>query len=249
MCQATPQWSQGDYHERVAMARMGIDADMTPQDETLTQVTLGRRVAESLRSDILFGRLQPGTRLAQQQLCERFGISRMPVRDALRQLTYEGYLERDSGRHCVVARMSRQDIIDTFLAEGLLHGFAARRVAETATPEQFKELERRHEEMSRAQHDVHAFATLNWDFHRKINLIANSRKVIGALKTLAASMPRDFVTEFPDWVPKANDEHDAIIRAMVRRNGKRTEALMREHIGGTGYEIADYLETKGVALD
>lgn len=226
----------------------GTDPVLQP-DETLTQVTLGRRVAESLRSDILFGRLQPGTRLAQHQICQRFGISRMPVRDALRQLTYEGYLIRDAGRHCVVARMSRQDIVDTFTAEGMLHGFAARRVAEAASDQDLRELEAHHERMSASVGNVHDFATLNWEFHRRINRMANSRRVIAALKALATAMPRDFVSEFPEWVPVADAEHQAIVEAMLRRDGPLTETLMRDHIGGTGYEIADYLERKGVALD
>lgn len=227
-----------------------IGLDQAPaRDETLTQVSLGRRVAESLRSDILFGRLRPGSRLAQQQLCERFGISRMPVRDALRQLTYEGYLIRDAGRHCVVARMSRQDIVDAFIAEGLLHGFAARRVAESATDEQLAELEARQAIMAASMDDVHEFARLNWEFHRRINLIANSRKVTAALRTLTMALPRDFVTEFPEWVPSANGEHEAIAVAIMRRDGRQAEKLMRDHISSTGLEIAGYLERKGVALD
>lgn len=234
-----------------AVSLMGLaDTDADAQrDETLTQVTLGRRVAESLRSDILFGRLQPGTRLAQHQICQRFGISRMPVRDALRQLTYEGYLIRDAGRHCIVARMSRQDIVDTFTAEGMLHGFAARRVAEAASAEELRELEERHIRMSARVDKVHEFAALNWDFHRRINLMANSRRVVAALKALATTMPRDFVSEFPEWVPAADAQHAAIVEAMLRRDGALTESLMRDHIGSAGYKIADYLERKGVALD
>lgn len=225
---------------------LGLDS---PNFESLAQVTLGRRVAEAIRADILFGRLEPGTRLAQQQLCERFGISRMPVRDALRQLTYEGYLLRDSGRHCVVARMSRQDIIDTFELEGLLHGFAAARVAHISSDEELQQLSDLHEHMSQSVADVHRFASLNWEFHRRINQMANSRKVIAALKTLAMAMPRDFVTEFPEWVPQANEEHAHIVSALVARKSAEAQGLVREHIGSSGIRIANYLETKGVALD
>lgn len=216
--------------------------------DLMERVTLGRRIAEVIRADILFGRIQPGTRLAQQHLCERFGVSRMPVRDALRQLIYEGYLVRDSGRHCLVAHLRRQDIIDTFAVEGMLHGFAARRVAETASPDQLDELERQHHAMVASEHDLHQFATMNWAFHRRINTLAQSRKLIAAIKTLAMAMPRDFVTEFPEWVPTANAEHEAIVAAFQARDGSAVEALMHEHVGQTGVKIADYLERKGVSL-
>lgn len=216
--------------------------------DLVERVTLGRRVAEVIRADILFGRLQPGSRLAQQQLCERFGVSRMPVRDALRQLIYEGYLMRDSGRHCYVAHLRRQDIIDTFAVEGMLHGFAARRVAETASKEKLDELENQHEAMVACEHDLHQFATKNWAFHRNINSLADSRKLVAAIKTLAMALPRDFVTEFPEWVPTANAEHAAIVAAFQARDGSTVEDLMREHVGQTGVKIADYLERKGVSL-
>ena len=216
--------------------------------ELMERVTLGRRVAEVIRADILFGRIQPGARLAQQQLCERFGVSRMPVRDALRQLIYEGYLVRDSGRHCFVAHLRRQDIIDTFAVEGMLHGFAARRVAETATTAQLDELHSQHEAMVACEHDLHQFATRNWAFHRQINTLADSRKLVAAIKTLAMALPRDFVTEFPEWVPTANAEHAAIVTAFQARDSAVVDELMREHVGQTGVRIADYLERKGVSL-
>jgi DNA-binding GntR family transcriptional regulator len=219
-----------------------------PLKHTLTQVTLGRRVAEAIRGDILFGRLDPGTRLAQQQLCERFGVSRMPVRDALRQLTFEGYLVHDSGRHCLVATMSRQDIIDTFDVEGMLHGFAARRLTEIASDEQLQQLRQLHLEMDENQEDVHKFGALNWNFHRQINQMSNSRKVIAALRTLAMALPRDFVVEFPEWVPGSNAEHAEIVKALVKRDGAKSESLMRAHVGRTGVSIAEYLERKGVEL-
>jgi DNA-binding GntR family transcriptional regulator len=216
--------------------------------EILTQVSLGRRVAEAIRGDILFGRMSPGTRLSQQQLCDRFGVSRMPVRDALRQLTSEGYLETDSGRHCLVATMGRQDILDTFAIEGMLHSLATSRVTTMASNSQLQELEQRQHDMHAAEDDVHNYAAMNWQFHRRINQMSNSRKVIAALKVLAMAMPRDFVVEFPEWVPSSNAEHEEIVKAMLARDGLRAGNLMREHISRSGILIVDYLERKDVFL-
>jgi DNA-binding GntR family transcriptional regulator len=228
---------------------MNVSLDHSePVKDTLTQVTLGRRVAEAIRGDILFGRLKPGARLAQQQLCDRFGVSRMPVRDALRQLTFEGYLVHDSGRHCLVATMSRQDIVDTFEVEGMLHGFAARRLTEIASDKELQELRRCHWEMDEAQDDVYKYGALNWHFHRRINQMSKSRKVVAALKTLAMAMPRDFVVEFPEWVPGSNAEHGEIVEALSKRDGALSESLLRAHVSRTGVSIAEYLERKGVAL-
>ena len=74
----------------------------------LARARFGSQIAEALRNDILFGRVESGKRLSQVELCERFGTSRMPVRDALRQLTYEGFLIDDGKGHAVVAPVTRR---------------------------------------------------------------------------------------------------------------------------------------------
>ncbi len=214
----------------------------------LTRVSLSLMVSEVIRGDILYGRLQPGVRLAQQELSERFGVSRMPIRDALRQLTFEGYLVQDVGSRCRVATLSRQDIIDTFVVEGVLHGYAARRFTERATDEELADLQARHDEMDASQDDPEKYGALNWQFHRKINYLSNSRKVVAALKTIAMTMPRDFAVEFPEWVPGSNQEHAQIVAAMIQRDGAHVEGLMQKHIGVRGLEVVHYLESKGVEL-
>jgi DNA-binding GntR family transcriptional regulator len=145
--------------------------------------------------------------------------------------------------------MSKQDIMDTFSLEGMLHGFAARRVAEEHTPEQLQELLDRHEEMLSHSDDPRAMANLNWHFHRRINYMAGSRKLLVALKTVALAMPRDLVVEFPEWVPDANAEHALIIDAMRHGDADTVETVMREHVAVGGRTLVHYLESKGVALD
>lgn len=225
------------------------DTTLQGGSDKLARATLGRQIAEAIRRDIVFGRLEPGTKLAQQQVCERFGTSRMPVRDALRQLQYEGFLTSDDGRHSVVARMSRRDIEDTFLIEGMLHAFAIRRVVQDATEDEVAELVERHEEMVERADDLQAMAELNWHFHRRVNQMARSGKLVAALRTLALSIPRDFVVEFPDWVKRANDEHSQIVAAVTKRDADLAERLMRDHVASAGHDLVAYLELKGVDLE
>lgn len=219
------------------------------ETERLERSTLGSRIAEAIRRDILFGKLGAGTKLAQQQVCERFGTSRMPVRDALRQLAYEGFLVSDGVGHSIVAKMSRRDIEDSFLIEGQLHGLAARRVAENGDPEHIRELVERHEALVAASSDSQKAAELNWHLHRRINRMANSRKLVVALRTLAMSIPRDLFVEFPQWIERANQEHAEIVGAISAGHGERTADLMREHVAEAGRDLVRYLESKGVALD
>jgi DNA-binding GntR family transcriptional regulator len=105
------------------------------------------QIAAVLRRDILFGRLQTGTKRSQQELCNRFGTSRMPVRDALRELSYSGLLTQDDGGHAVVAPLKRTDVLDSFTIEGMLSGLAARKATALATEDQLQALEDPDEKM------------------------------------------------------------------------------------------------------
>lgn len=216
--------------------------------DRLDRSTLGRQIADAIRRDILLGRIDAGERLGQQQLCSRFGTSRMPVRDALRQLAYEGFVLSDGGRHAVVARMRRGDIEDTYAIEGTLHGFAARRVAETARDDEIADLRARHEEMVATESDIGRLADLNYAFHRRINQLADSRKLLAALRTLALNIPRDYLVQFPEWAQRTNREHAEIVAAFEARDGERVEELMRAHVADAGRYLVRYLEDSGVDL-
>jgi DNA-binding GntR family transcriptional regulator len=211
---------------------------------------LGNEVADALRRDILLGRLRPGVRLAQQRLCEQFGTSRMPVRDALRQLITEGLLLVDEGQHTVVAPLSRDDFVDAFQIEGILHGLAARRAASKMTPADWANLGTLHERMLRAaaEGDVVTMASTNWEFHRSINRLSGSRKLLAALRTVSLDIPRDFLLQLPDWVSKSNDDHAQVLTAMSERRLDDVELLMREHVIASGRGLMDHLEAEGLTL-
>ena len=146
---------------------------------------LGNQIADAIRRDILLGVIKPGTRMAQQQLCETFGTSRMPVRDALRVLTHEGLLVTDAGQHTIVAPLSRADLSDSFVIEGMLAGLAAERASRAASDEDLASLDTLHQAMISAAsaQDEAALAELNWSFHRSINRLSGSRKLLAAIKS------------------------------------------------------------------
>jgi DNA-binding GntR family transcriptional regulator len=214
--------------------------------------TLGSQIAHLIRQDILFGRLQAGKRLTQDQLCEVFGTSRMPVRDALRQLTSEGLLVRDGGQNtALVAQVRRNDIEDAFLLEGLVHGEAARRVAtQGATPGLDVMVDLHAEMLAAAERGNPApIADLNWQFHRQLNRMANSRKIIAALKVVSLHVPRDFLSQFPGKIGESNAQHAVVIDAIRKRDPYRAQAVMFEHVVDAGRTLVSYLEEQGLELD
>lgn len=231
------------------MAELAAPTDASTHK--LDRTTLGHQIAEVIRNDILFGRLAPGERVSQQMLCDRYGTSRMPVRDALRQLAYEGFITIDDKSHSIVAPFRRHDLADIYLIEGMLHGLATRRVTELADDAALVELRGYHDEMLAAEGagDPGRMAEVNWRFHRRLNQMANSPKLIAVLRTHTMSIPRGYIKELPHWMRRANDQHGAVVEAMVRGDAAKAEELMVDHVVDAGNDLLDYLESCGVAFD
>jgi DNA-binding GntR family transcriptional regulator len=232
----------------MATATDALDPAKPALHAGLQRDPLGSQIASLLRREIYLGRLRPGTRLGQQELCEQFGTSRMPVRDALRELVYDGLLVRDGARQVVVAPLHRADLLDSFQIEGMLNGMAAARATANATQEDFQRLEEFHGGMLRCagSGDYAEMARLNWQFHRYINRLAGSRKLLAALRVVSLDVPRDYLTQLPEWAQKSNREHEAIINAMKSHDSKGAEALMTRHLADSGTGLADYLASQGL---
>jgi DNA-binding GntR family transcriptional regulator len=218
--------------------------DLRPR---LERAPLGQQIANVIRNDILYGRLKPGERISQQQLCDRYGTSRMPVRDALRQLAYEGFILDDGNRHAVVAPFSRSDLEDIYLIEGMLHALATRRIVEQGSREDLDLLQDHHERMLKAAaaESTESMARINWSFHRSINKMSGSSKLIAVLRTHSLSIPRDYLLEFPQWIERANEQHEEILAAMWKGNAATAERLMRQHVVDAGKDLITYLEDRG----
>ena len=231
--------------------QMDEPASLRDREKQVHRSLLGNQIADALRRDILLGRVKAGTRLSQQQLCATYGTSRMPVRDGLRVLANEGLLVNDSGRHAIVAPLSRADMLDSYLIEGTLAGIAAERASANATDEDLESLYEQHRQMAAAagRADYAESARLNWGLHRTINRLAKSRKLLSAIKAVSLDLPRDFLIELPEWGQKSILEHEAILTSMTNRWHSQAGSLMTEHIVDSGRGLISYLESQGLELD
>ncbi|MGC0367036.1 DNA-binding GntR family transcriptional regulator [Rhodococcus sp. 27YEA15] len=212
---------------------------------------LGSQIADRLRRDVLAGVLLPGSRLSQNDLCKRFGTSRMPVRDALRSLLHEGLVNLDSARHIVVAPLSRKDLIDVFSIEAVLTGMAAERATARASTSDLDVLDRLHGKMLDADRDGRhdRMAELNWLFHRTINRLAGSRKLLLALRQVSIDLPRDFLNELPSWNNRSNLEHAQILCSMRARDSTAARLQMVAHVTESGSGLVDHLISRGIPLE
>ena len=147
-------------------------------------------VLSSLRAGILEGTFQAGERLIETELAEQLGTSRVPVRDALKELARERLVETHPFRGAVVATFSADDILEIYTLRGLLEGYAARLVAEKATDNDIEHLQRIHEELRAVadRADVTAMVSKDFEFHHEICRLSGNRRLREVWSTLASQV-------------------------------------------------------------
>ncbi len=197
-------------------------------------------IAERLRQEIQEGQLRAGEWIRQERIAQLFGVSQIPVREALKQLVAEGLVEHVPFRGVRVIQFSVEDIEDLYATRAVSEGRAARFAAARITASELKALERLHEQMLRCvtPRDLREYRELNRTFHLKIiaasgrpYLMRSLRQLWVAFPTMGwSNIPEVAVTSVPGRdVPDAA-EHEAILAALAARNGERAEEAVRSHI-------------------
>lgn len=196
-------------------------------------VSLADRVFEKLEGDILGGKYNRGDILTELKLCEELGVSRTPVREALRRLEQEHIIEF-SGKGSVVVGITRSDIEDIYAIRLRIEGLAAGGAAKNITPEGLKELREAIEfqEFYLMKSDADQIKALDSRFHEGIYRFCGSDILRDTLTPLhkKAQMMRKQSVEDRDRAAKSVTEHMAIYNAISEGNAELAEKLMFQHI-------------------
>ncbi|WP_319945148.1 GntR family transcriptional regulator [Nocardia macrotermitis] len=159
----------------------------TEQTATVLEWTrLRDEVCEQLRDRIIAGQFEPGHRLVERDLAEQFGVSRIPVREAIQTLITEGFVEVLSPRKIVVKRVSRRDVEELFGVREALETYAAREATLRADAAELRTLERLVEKARRATLSGHPdrISRANSEFHRHIIEMAGNQLLADLLRPL-----------------------------------------------------------------
>ncbi len=192
-------------------------------------------VMERLEHAIMSGELPAGSKLSEQALADAFGVSRGPLREAIRQLEGRKLVERIPYVGARVLALTPKDVLDIFIVREALEGMAARLVAETASDSELKELERiLSPHVGRKALDVDSYQrSPDLDFHYQIAIRSGNRKLIEFLCKDVYYLLRVFryqSTQQPGRLEQGVDEHSAIVNAIGARDPDGAEALMRLHL-------------------
>lgn len=199
--------------------------------------TLADRVFSRLQDDIVLGALPPGTKLGETELAARYGVSRGPLREAIRRLESRKLLERVPHVGTRVASLKASDLIEIYRVREALEGMAARLAAENMTNDDIaslRELLSRHEQQQDLKEDTAYFQREgDLDFHYRIIQGSHNRTLIDLLIGEIYHLVRMYRYQFSmtaNRPQKALAEHRRIIEAIESRDGEMAELLMRRHI-------------------
>lgn len=199
--------------------------------KSLTPRALYEQVAEQLRQRIFQHELEPGSWIDELKLAEEYGISRTPLREALKVLAAEGLVTMKVRRGAYVTEVSSKDITDVYHLLSLLEADAAQVVAQKASDAQLAQLCATHEELKRQAHDAERFFALNESFHMQLLDIADNRwrhQVVTDLRKVM-KLNRHKSLFKRGRIEDSLTEHEAIIQALLRRDGPAAAEAMRRH--------------------
>jgi DNA-binding GntR family transcriptional regulator len=205
----------------------------------LPQRALYEEVAEQLRTRILAHELAPGSWIDEQALCAQLGISRTPLREALKVLATEGLVTMKLRRGAYVTETSAQDLAEVFHLLALLESDAAAVVAEHASDANLTELAALHQTLEDTITDREAFFRANEVFHLRLLQMANNRwreqMVADLRKVMKLNRHHSLLKE--GRLAASLNEHRDLMKALLTRNAALARALMSQHIN-TGQAAA-----------
>ncbi|MGW4287105.1 GntR family transcriptional regulator [Streptomyces sp. NPDC004673] len=201
---------------------------LTAKTEPLGSVR--ERVLAELRQDIIAGRLGPGDRLVERELAERYGVSRVPVREAIRALVGEGFVLFESARRTVVRRLTPDDVRELFELREALEVYAAGLAAARATPEALEELRELLAEAATATTagDAEAITDVNTRFHDRILAMAGNGLLISVLEPVDGRL-RWLTRRNAEW-PQLLAEHHELYEAIASGDPDRARAHALDHV-------------------
>ena len=206
-------------------------------------------VFNTLRQAILKGELKPGERLMEIQLANKLGVSRTPVREAIRKLELEGLVLMIPRKGAEVAEITRQDMEDVLEVRTALEELAVKDACDHITDAQLSELKKASNEFKKALlegKDLVTCADADMHFHDVILSATNNRRLIQMLNNLSEQMYRYRMEYLKDErTPKTLiEEHDAIRRALKKHDKVKAGAAIRVHIDNQKRSILESLTEK-----
>ena len=211
--------------------------------------SITKLIAEELRAAILTGKLAPGERLSEEKLAASLKVSHVPLRDALRRLEAEGYVNFVSHTEIAICKPTVDEVEDHYSIAGVLEGLAARLAVERGTAEEISRLRELHQGLKEAyqQRDAQGYFDANSKFHNFIAEMARNERLHRLIDEMRQEIrkTRALALHLPQRLDYSMREHDQILDAFLKRNSDLAQTTVTKHLANQMTAIKRMLQSEG----
>lgn len=203
------------------------------KDINIDNTPLSEKIALTIRNNIIKGVIKPGERLVEPKLSEQLGISRTPIREALRLLEMEGFIDIIPRRGAIVTTLSRKDIDDIFIIKMNLEPLASKLAVEYLEKSDMDKMRELATKMNAGSaKGVTQLINWNYDFHNIFIYKCNNDRLIRMLEGLQQQFKRATVYSFTTEgrTKQVNEEHMELIEAFEMKNEAAVEKIVADHV-------------------
>lgn len=221
---------------------------MTAEVIAIPHPGLHGQVAHSLRQMLVEGRIAPGAKLNERELCEMLQVSRTPLREAIKMLAAEGLVELLPNRGAIAVELTEADVLDTFEVMGGLEAMSGELAAQRITPADLAEIQAMHYEMMAAwtRRDLPAYYGLNAGIHRAINAAAGNAVLTSTYNQVNARLQALRFRSNQDegkW-KQAVMEHEQMVEALAARDGAAMRRILTRHVDNKRDVVLEQLRAR-----
>lgn len=196
--------------------------------------TLHDELLDRLRRMVVDGELTPGSKVPEKALCEQFGVSRTPLREALKVLANEGLVTLTPNRGAMVSELTLADLEEAFPVMGALEALSGELACANITPAEVAEIERLHAEMIGYYEggELSAYFSTNQRIHELILDAARNLTLATLYRSLAGRIrqARYLANMSPERWRQAVEEHECMIAALKKRDGAALGEILKRHL-------------------
>lgn len=204
--------------------------------------TAHTKVTRVLREAILRGDIMPGSRLVQEELAKSLGVSRMPIREALRKLEMEGLIKNEPHRGAVVKSFDINDIEEIYALRAQFERMAVEKSVPLISQEEIEKLGQLVTKMENAK-EVEEFVEYNIEFHNLLVSYCPWKRLLFFIENLWNGFPQQTPHLLLDHTKKSNQEHKEILEAVKKEDAQLAAELLSKHISRSGTELIEKLKS------
>ena len=221
--------------------------------QTITRTSLHHELVSRLQTLIINAELEPGSKVPEKLLCDQFGVSRTPLREALKVLASDGLVRLEPNRGAWVTRVTIEEVEEVFPVLGALEALSGELACQNITDAEIETVQELHARMLKSykDSDLDAYFSINQQIHRAILVAAGNSTLTSSCEALSLRMQRArYLANMTQgrW-REAVQEHENILAFLVARDGPNLAKTLMGHMNSKRLSVVRWLKTEGTMKD